>query len=164
MSKLTTSQRGLDLIKSFEKFAPNLYLCPAGKPTIGYGHVLRPSEKFNKISLPQADQLLRNDCGIVEIYLNAIFPHPSPLPEGEGKKVCLNQNEFDALVSLVFNIGLGNFEKSTLLKRLRDGDKPRAAAEFLRWDKINQGGELVMSKGLHRRRCVERELFIEVPE
>lgn len=150
--KLTTSQRGLDLIKGFEKFAPNLYRCPAGKPTLGYGHVLRPSEKFTRVSLQQADQLLRDDCKIVEIYLNAVNL-PSPL----------NQNEFDALVSLAFNIGLGNFEKSTLLKRLREGDKPRAAAEFLRWDKITQGGELVMSKGLHRRRCVERELFIELP-
>lgn len=153
MNKFTISQRGLDLIKGFESFSPRVYLCSAGKRTIGYGHVLRPADKFTVVTREQADDLLAKDCNICETYINAL-----PLE--------LSQNEFDALVSLTFNIGLGNFEKSTLLKRLRAGDKYRAAQEFLVWNKVRNKatGELELSKGLQRRRCRERELFLEPPQ
>lgn len=148
--KLTVSQRGLDLIGQFESCAFDLYVCPAGKRTIGYGHVLRPSEKFTHITMEQAKTLLIADCNIAEIYLNSVnLPAP------------LNQNQFDALVCLVFNIGVGNFDQSTLLKRLKQGELPLAAEQFLVWNKIRVNGELVFSRGLHRRRCMERELFLE---
>ena len=146
-SKLTVSQRGLDLIKQFEAFRPRVYLCPAGKRTIGYGHVLLKSDVIKPpISIVEAEDLLRQDCCIPENYINACA------------KVPLRQNEFDALVSLVFNIGVGNFDRSTLLRKLQAGDRAGAAAEFTNWNKI--GGQY--SRGLSRRRAAERALFQEI--
>jgi len=145
---LTTSQRGLALIKSFESFSPTLYLCPAGKPTIGYGHVVRGAGIDEPITESQAVALLADDCRTVEIYLNAInLPAP------------LTQHEFDALVSFCFNVGLGAFDKSTMLKKLKAGAITGAANEFLRWDNVN-GKPLA---GLTRRRKAERDLFLEKP-
>jgi len=94
------------LIKNYESFSPVVYLCPAKKPTIGYGHVVLPGETFTRITEEQADQLLRKDVGIAENCINNYV------------KVTLSQNQFDALASLIFNIGINAFINSTMLKEL----------------------------------------------
>lgn len=140
----SVSPAGLHLIRSFESFSPVPYICPAGKRTIGYGHVLRQEEFFPRpISAPFADALLHEDLAPVEIYLNATLPD-------------LTQNEFDALASFCFNVGLGAFEKSTLFARLKAGDKTGAAGEFGRW--VHGGGRVL--PGLVKRRAMERALFL----
>lgn len=143
----TTSPAGLALIRAAEAFSPVVYLCPAGKRTIGYGHVLRGDESFpRKITREQAEALLIDDLAPVEIYLHAVFPD-------------LPQARFNALVSLCFNIGLGAFEKSTLFARLKAGDIPGAAGQFGRW--IYADGKIL--PGLVKRRAAERALFL-IPE
>ncbi|MFA7238730.1 MAG: lysozyme [Sulfuricellaceae bacterium] len=145
MRKLT-SPNGINLIKSSESFSAVVYLCPAGKPTIGWGHVIRPADKLAPpISQQQGETLMRTDLRPVEIYLDAIFPG-------------LAQNEFDALASFIFNIGLGAFEKSTMFRLLKAGDKAAAADQFPRWNKA--AGKIL--PGLVKRRAAERTLFLEV--
>ena len=139
-----TSLSGRALIRAAEAFSPTVYRCPAGKPTIGYGHVVRPGENFMlRLSREQAEALLVDDLAPVEIYLNAVFP-------------ALTQNQFDALASFCFNVGLGAFEKSTLFARLKAGDLNGAAGQFGRW--VHGGGKRL--PGLVKRRAAERNLFL----
>lgn len=146
---LKISPTGLALIQQFEGFRAKPYLCPAGKLTVGYGHVVLPRDKFSyPLSKEQANNLLVNDVFFAAQYINATTQDHPP-----------NQNQFDALCSLVFNIGIGNYDKSTLLKKLRVGDFKGAEAEFLRWNKINVHGTFEVNQGLHRRRCLEADLF-----
>lgn len=146
MNKLTTSPSGLKLIETFESFAPTVYTCPAGKPTIGFGHVIRKNERFTPpITLDQARRLMASDVKPIELYLNAVLPGVA-------------QYEFDALVSFCFNVGIGAFDRSTLRRRIKQGNKYGAAAEFARW---NRGGGKVLS-GLIRRRNAERAMFLGV--
>jgi lysozyme len=102
------SQQGLDLIKQHESFSPTVYICPAGRPTIGYGHCVLPHEKFIVITEQEGDDLLRKDVAFAEECIN------------KAVKVPITQNQFDALVSLVFNIGSGAFLKSSLLRQLNE--------------------------------------------
>lgn len=141
----TTSLRGIALIKHFESFSATVYTCPAGKMTIGYGHLVRKIDRITPpITREQADALLRNDLAPVEIYLSAVLPE-------------LKHNEGDALASFAFNVGLGAFEKSTLLQKIKAGDKPGAAAEFGRW--VHAGDKVL--PGLVTRRKAERDMFME---
>ncbi len=143
--KLTTSPAGLALIQQFESFSPDVYLCPAGKRTIGYGHVVRSADNLTPpVTHAEALALLAQDCSIVEIYLNATLPG-------------LTQCQFDALASFAFNVGLGAFEKSTMFKKLKSGDMASASAEFQRW--IFAAGKPLA--GLARRRQAERALFLQ---
>lgn len=146
--KLTISSAGLELIKRFEGFSATPYLCPAKKLTIGYGHVLLPRDnKPTAITREQATELLRADCEIAETYIRAVTKSPVAI---------LNQNEFDALVSFVFNIGVGNFSHSTMLQHLKRRDKQQAAQEFKCW---NKSGDQVLP-GLVARREAEYAMFI----
>lgn len=146
MNTLTLSPAGLELIRSFESFSATVYICPAGKPTVGYGHVVKPAERFARpINREMAENLLLRDCWWVERVVNDL-----PLP--------LEQHEFDALVSFVFNVGSGNFADSTLRRKLVAGDKAGAADEFLRWDRA--GGKRLA--GLTSRRGAERAMFLRV--
>lgn len=141
-----TSPAGLALIRAAESFSSTGYLCPAGKPTIGYGHVIRPGDSFLRgISRERGEALLVEDLAPVEIYLNAVFPS-------------LTQNQFDALASFCFNVGLGAFEKSTLFARLKAGDLTGAAGQFGRW--VHGGGKRL--PGLIKRRAAERDLFLSL--
>lgn len=143
-SRKHTSSAGLGLIRRFESFSPTVYLCPAGKRTIGYGHVIRDSNLlYSRLSREQAEALLIEDLAPVEIYLSAVFPN-------------LNQNQFDALASFCFNVGLGAFEKSTLFSRLKAGDLVGAASQLPRW--VHANGQAL--PGLVKRRAAERELFL----
>ena len=139
------SANGIALIKKYEGFSAKVYLCPAGKPTIGYGHVVGVSEKFPPagISEVEAEELLLQDAKIAENTINTIC------------KTSLTQNQFDALASFIFNVGVGNFAKSKLLKFLNNGEFANAVNEFPKW--IFAGGKQL--SGLKTRRDAERELF-----
>lgn len=135
------SEAGIKIICKWEEFRGYAYVCPAGLWTIGYGHTDRV-KPTDKIDLAQGEAYLRQDLEIVERCLNAL-------------KLELNQNQYDALCSLIFNIGTGNFLRSTLLKDLQAKQYDKASAEFLKWRKAN--GKVL--KGLEARRKDEQELF-----
>lgn len=135
------SEAGIKLICKWEEFRGYAYVCPAGLWTIGYGHTDRV-KPTDKIDLAQGKAYLRQDLENVERCLNAL-------------KLELNQNQYDALCSLIFNIGTGNFLRSTLLKDLQAKQYDKASAEFLKWRKAN--GKVL--KGLEARRKDEQELF-----
>ena len=142
---MKTSQKGLDLIKKFEGFSDKEYICPAGKPTIGYGHVILPSEHFpSSITKEEAETLLKNDLVSREKSLNILI------------KVVITQNQFDALISLIYNIGVNNFKQSTLLKFINDKLFDKIPDQFRRWKYINK----VISKGLLNRREEEIKLWL----
>lgn len=142
------SQQGLDLIKEHEQGpeggpALEAYPCSAGVWTIGWGHT--KGVRFDQHATEdQCRQFLLEDTSFAEALVNS------------GIRVPLTQNQFDALVSLVFNIGSGHFCTSTLRKKLNAGDYAGAAEEFPRWNK-SKG---VVLNGLVKRRAEERALFL----
>ena len=139
---MKTSLNGLKIIKDFEGLRLKAYKCSAGVWTIGYGHTSGVKEG-DVITKEQAEKYLKKDVISFENTVNGVV------------KVKLNQNQFDALVSLVFNIGSGAFKKSTLLKKLNAGDYDGASEQFLVW--VKAGGQTL--KGLVNRREQERALF-----
>ncbi|WP_210523472.1 lysozyme [Pantoea ananatis] len=140
---MQTSNKGMDLIKRFEGLKLEVYRDSVGIPTIGYGHT-NGVKMGDVITCEQADKYLREDLLVAELTINT------------NVKVKLTQNQFDALASFVFNLGSGNFVKSTLLKKLNAGDFAAAADEFGKW--VNAGGKKLA--GLVKRRAAEREVFI----
>ena len=137
-------ENGLKLIKKFEGFSPLEYTCVGGKKTIGYGHVVLPGESFPcGVTENKALEILSADVSIAEKTVLDLV------------RVPLNRNQFDALVSFVFNLGRRNFEHSTLLKRLNDGAYDDCPAEIMRW--VYVGG--TVNAGLMRRRKAEACLF-----
>ncbi len=138
------STNGLNLIKHFEGLRLRAYQCSANVWTIGYGHTADVGEN-DVITEEEALSFLRQDVAESERAVNKHVHVP------------LTQNQFDALVSFVFNLGVGNFRTSTLLKKLNAGDDDGAAQEFGRW--IHAGGKAL--PGLVRRREAERALFLK---
>jgi lysozyme len=136
------SPKGVYLIKTFEGCKLNAYLCSAKVQTIGYGHTgdVKPGDT---ITQHQAEELLIFDLERFEVGVNDLV------------KVEITQNQFDALVSLAFNIGLGNFKSSTLLRMINAGDANTAGPQFPRWNKA--AGKV--NAGLTRRRAAERDLY-----
>lgn len=146
MSNFKTSQRGTAFIKGFESLELKAYPDPGtgGKPwTIGWGHTkgVKPGDRITEL---EADAFLAEDLAVFELTVKSAV------------KVPITQNQFDALVSLAFNIGGANFAGSTLVKKLNAGDPIGAADQFPRW-KFANGKEM---RGLVRRRAAERELFL----
>lgn len=139
----TTSQKGIDLIKEFEGFRARAYMCPANVLTIGYGHT-KSCQPGQVISMARGEQLLKEDLKRFENAVNVLV------------KVPLNQNQFDALVSFAFNVGVNAFKNSTLLRVLNQGNYDRASSELMRW--VNGGGKKL--PGLVRRRKAEKALFL----
>lgn len=147
-----TSPQGVERIKRHEGLRTTAYLCPAGKPTIGYGHTstVRPSDVgIRSITPEEADMLLIYDLYPVEDTIR------------DRVTVPLTTNQFDALASFVFNVGTGAFQRSTLLKKLNVGDYEGAAKEFLRWNKAVVDGVLIALPGLDARRHEEMSTFME---
>lgn len=141
-----TSPRAVDFIASFEDFASRAYTCPAGKLTIGYGHVIlkrEPELTTATITEAKARQILAADLALCETYLNGVLPG------------WISQHHFDAIASFVFNCGIGNFDKSTLRQRLSEGNRAEAAEEFKKW--VYGGGKKLW--GLHIRRVCESLMF-----
>lgn len=140
------SDAGLALIKQFEGFSQIAYYCPAGKLTIGYGHVILPGEQFPESGISESigEILLKQDVSIAEKAINQLIT------------TALLQNQFDALVSFVYNIGSKAFEKSTLLRLINENKLPLAAVEFARWVYVGKK----IQAGLVRRRAAEKLMFL----
>ena len=134
---------GLSLIKKFEGCELEAYQCSAGVWTIGYGHTkgVTPSDS---ISQEEAEQMLVDELHEYESYVN------------EYVTVALSQNQFDALVSWVYNLGPANLSASTMLKVLNSGEYEDVPAQMKRWNKA--GGKVL--EGLIRRREAEACLFV----
>ncbi|RXJ79808.1 muraminidase [Aliarcobacter skirrowii] len=144
---MKVSSKGIELIKEFEGFSSSAYLCSAGKWTIGYGNTFwedkTPVKKGDEISKTKATELITKIANEFARDVATLI------------QIDVTQNQFDALVSLAYNIGLGAFKSSTLLNQLNKGNFIGAGQEFLRWNKSN-GKPLL---GLTRRREREKLLF-----
>jgi len=153
------NQEGLDLIKYYEaggsfskkgnKAFLTAYLCPAGVPTIGYGHTRTVTESMvdesRTITITEAERLLIQDVSEFEDAIDSLVKAP------------ISHNQRAALVSFAFNVGKTAFSKSTMLKKLNARDYAGAAAEFSKW---NKGGGRVLP-GLVKRRAAEMALFLK---
>jgi lysozyme len=144
-NNLTYSGSDLALTEQFEGCRLTAYQDVAGVWTIGYGHTGPDVSPGLTITQAQAEQLLQQDAASAAACVN------------QAVTVALNQDEFDALVDFVFNIGRGAFQASTMLRDLNSGDFAGAAGEFDKWD--HAGGKVVA--GLLRRREAEQALFDE---
>lgn len=137
---------GQEIIKHFEGLRLRAYLCPAGVPTIGWGHT--KGVKLGDICTPeQAETWFQEDYDLAR---RVVLRHV------ETK---LTENQVQALTSWVFNLGEGNFAVSTLLKKLNANDIEGASKEILRWNKGRINGILQVLPGLDRRRIMEKQLF-----
>jgi GH24 family phage-related lysozyme (muramidase) len=136
------NQDSIDLIKKYEGLRLKAYVCPAGKLTIGYGHT-KSVKASQRITEAEADALLLEDLRGFEAAVKASI------------KVPVSENQIGALVSFAFNVGLGAFRRSTLLKRLNAGDYKAVPTELLKWNKA--GG--VVLPGLTARRAAEGFLW-----
>lgn len=141
---MTPSLACYALLKRFEQFRPTAYRpTKADVPTIGYGHTAGV-RMGDTCTYAQAESWLTEDTLTAASAVNRYVTVP------------LTQAMFDALVSFVFNIGVGNFEESALLRELNDGEYELAADEILKWD--HQGRTVL--EGLERRDEAERALFL----
>jgi lysozyme len=141
------SGAGLDFIAAREEFSPTPYRDVAGLWTTGFGHLIRNPETdplmHKTLTRELARELLADDVGFFEKCINEVLD------------VDVLQCEFDALVSLAFNIGCAACTMSTLLKKLNAGDKEGAAEQFRVW--VYAGGKRV--QGLANRRAMEEAMF-----
>lgn len=138
------SKNGLHLTEQFEGCKLVAYLDQVGVPTIFYGHT-RGVYLGMTGTQEQAEQCLLEDVQEAADAVNHLVTVP------------LSQNQFDALVDLVFNVGTGNFQTSTLLRLLNIGAYDRASKEFEKWNRA--GG--IVREGLTRRRLAEENLFLQ---
>lgn len=153
---MQVSQKCVNLVKHFEQgpnggHAATVYICPAGEPTIGYGHVVLPGESFKQpMTEQEANDLLMEDLNKFSGQVERLL------------KIKVSQDQFDALVSIAFNTGVGkadgikgDFADSTLLAYVNAGKFQLAAAEFSKW--VYSAGKVLA--GLVRRRKAEASLF-----
>ena len=143
---MKTSADGLALIKRFEGFSHKPYLCPAGRCTIGYGHVLTPEELkvFAVIDETMAEKWLANDAAVAEIAVRRLVTTP------------LQQNQFDALVSFTFNLGTGSLQRSTLRRVINRAELNSIPTQWMRW--VWGGGRKL--PGLAKRRAAELAFYL----
>ena len=144
---MRTGDTGLNLIKGYEGLRMTAHFAPSEQWTVGYGHVSSARHGMS-VTEHDAERLLRDDVQPIEQIIADTVRAP------------LNQNEHDALISLVFNIGEDNWRRSSVLRKLNAGDKLGAADAFERWSKAHVNGELATLDGLVRRRAAEKSLFL----
>jgi lysozyme len=143
-SPRTTGEAGLSLIRAFEGFSSTPYVCPAGFPTVGYGHVVLAGERFETpLSQEEGEALLRCDLPRYEGAVCRLIDMP------------LDDLCFDALVSFTFNLGEGALAASTLRRVINVGHLADAGPQFDRW--VFAGARKL--PGLVRRRAAERALW-----
>jgi lysozyme len=145
------NQAAIDIIKAAEGLRLEAYRCPAGVWTIGYGHT-KGVVPGQVISAEQAEEFLRAD---LEDFENAVWELVKTQPPTE--------NQFGAMVSLAFNIGMTNFQRSSVLRTFRAGDLHGARESFAMWNKAKVNGVLKSLLGLLIRRRREATLFGEAP-
>lgn len=143
-----TNKKGIDLIKSFEGLELKAYKDVVGVLTIGYGHTGSGFDANSTITEAEAEEILKKDLQLFENGVNSAVT------------VNLNDNQFSALVSFSYNLGLGNLGKSTLLKLVNEGKFQEASEEFGKWTRA--GGNIL--PGLVRRREAEKNLFLDSSE
>ena len=145
---MRTNEAGIDLIKHYESLRRQSYLCPANVWTIGYGATRlwdnEPVPPFTTITEQQADDLLRRDLVDTEDFVSRLI------------RVPLTENQFSATVSLVFNIGAGNFQRSQSRQRINRKNYDGAASIWWQW---RRGGGRILP-GLVKRRESERQLWM----
>lgn len=143
MRLMKTSNQGKNLIKEAEGLRLDAYKCPAGVPTIGWGHT-KGVKMGQHITVQQAEDLLMEDIAPIERLLNAL-------------KINFRQEQFDALVSWIFNLGVGNFKSSTMYKLIFvDARDEEITDSLIRW---TYSGKQQLP-GLMKRRVAEANLFI----
>ena len=149
---MNVSSNGLLLIQKHEGFSDIPYLCPAGVPTIGYGATFYPNGVTVTLNDPEISKLKATE------YLKIMVQR---YESGVRRYVNTNlkQNQFDALVSFAYNLGLGSLQRSTLLKLINKNSKDKKIFnEFLRWNRAN--GKIL--NGLKRRRLEEAKLYFRI--
>ncbi len=150
-SNMRTSRAGLDVIKAFEGFRPRYQKLPNGRWIIGYGHV-RANRDETSVSESEAEAVLREyDLPPLERLVMDTVLAP------------LNQNEFDALVSLAHNVGRKAFVSSDVVTLLNAGNRLAAAGAFDHWRRARIGGRIQIVDALVRRRACEKALFLKAP-
>ena len=143
MRLMKTSNQGKNLIKEAEGLRLVAYRCPAGVPTIGWGHT-KDVRMGQRITQAMAEEMLVEDIAPIERTLN-------------GLKINFRQEQFDALVSWIFNLGAGNFKSSTMYKRiLADAKDEEITDSLIKW---TYSGKQQLP-GLMKRRVAEANLFI----
>lgn len=136
------TQLGLNLICKFEGFSPIIYMCPAGYPTIGYGHLITEANKeqfLDGVDELEALDLLRVDVAHAEQAVLRLITAP------------LTNGQFDALVSFTLNLGVGALQRSTLRRKINREEHADVPAELGKW--VWAGGRKL--KGLVKRRATE---------
>jgi len=146
VSTYETSDQGVAFIQSYERFVPTVYLDQGKLPTIGWGHLIKPGEKFEEpMTRETGDALFRVDLKETERAVLKLFAMP------------LAQHQFDALVSFAFNVGTGALQRSTLRQMILHRMEQEVPYQFLRWNKV-QGK---VSNGLTRRRVAEAIIYTQ---
>lgn len=145
------SVRGINFIKRKEGLYLKAYICPGGRTTIGWGSTFyedgKPIKLRDTISVERAEALLMHELKLIQVVLNSY-------------NLELNQNQYDALISFIFNVGISSFRRSTLLKHLQLKDYNSASKEFIKWNKVVRRGKKVPLKGLTIRRQEETNIFL----
>ncbi|WP_425407948.1 lysozyme [Hyphococcus sp.] len=144
---MRTGETGLNLIKGYEGLRMSAHYAPTEQWSVGYGHTDTARHGMS-VTEGDAERLLKDDVRPIENLI------------GDTVRAPLNQNEHDALVSLIFNIGEDNWRRSTVLRKLNAGDKIGAANAFELWNKAFVNNELATLDGLVRRRAAEKSLFL----
>lgn len=147
-SPRATCREGIDLIKTFEGWSSTVYICPAGWPTIGYGHLVTDADRAagrfpNPLTREEGEALLASDLPSYEVAVCRNITVP------------LHDYSYAALVSFTFNLGPGALQASTLRRMINAGQMWEAAAQFDRW--VMAGAQKL--PGLVRRRKMSRALF-----
>jgi lysozyme len=134
------------IAKHFEGLKLKAYICPAGKLTIGYGHI-KTTKPGQVITSAEADRLFELDLAGHAAGVRRLLTGPT------------NQAQFDALVSFAFNLGVAALGRSTLLRLHNAGKFAEAAAQFDRWVYGKVNGKNTKLRGLVTRRAAERALY-----
>ena len=143
---MTPSTKAQELIKCFEALRLERYICSAGYATIGYGHKLLACENLEQISQQKAQELLCQDIA------RAAF--------GVERNICLelNQNQFDALVSFTYNVGVAALQRSTLRQKINAAELDQVGIEMMKW--VHAKARII--RGLVSRRRAEIALFYDL--
>jgi len=148
---MTPSKNCIAMVKKYEGLFLKSYYCPASVVTIGWGSIMyqdgRKIKMGDVITFAQAEELLMWELNKKTIALHGLN---------------LNQNQFDACLSFIYNLGIGAFNKSTLLKKIKvNPDDATIKDEFMKWNKARVNGQLVELKGLTNRRKFEVALYFK---
>ena len=152
---MKTSDKGIELIHSWEQFRHKAYADSGGTWTVGWGSTRifgRSVRKGDYVTKEEGDEQFRKDLAYFE---NAVESYV---------KVGVNQNQYDALLSLCYNIGAGGLKRSKVLKYLNENNLYKAGESFMRhiYTRHRKTKKLIKLRGLVRRRKAEKELFLSV--